>query len=127
MGSSAIDTLSRFGVGILCVVLGIMVLALFFSALSWLNSRGAKPETISVRGILKKDCSAKLKSAVLNIKNLTNPARERCITTSKVSKKTRICAIGSLNGVFRLSFGRQNASAEEFPADSIGLPGKTLK
>ena len=55
MSPTAIETFSTFGVGILCVVLGIIALAAFFSALSWLGRRGAKPETIAVRGILKKD------------------------------------------------------------------------
>ena len=55
MSQTAIDTFSRFGVGILCIVLGIMALALFFTALSWLGHRGAKPETMAVRGVLKKD------------------------------------------------------------------------
>ena len=32
-----------------------MALALFFSALSWLRGRGAKPEPMAVRGVLKKD------------------------------------------------------------------------
>jgi hypothetical protein len=55
MNPRAIETFSTFGVGILCIALGIMALAIFFGALSWLGSRGAKPETIAVRGILKKD------------------------------------------------------------------------
>jgi hypothetical protein len=49
------ETLNTFGVGILCVVLGVMALAIFFTALSWLNGGGAKPETVAVRGVLKKD------------------------------------------------------------------------
>lgn len=55
MSRTAIETFSTFGVGILCIALGIMALALFFTALSWLGRRGAKPETMAVRGILKKD------------------------------------------------------------------------
>jgi hypothetical protein len=55
MSPKAIETFSTFGVGILCAVLGIIALAVFFTALSWLNTRGAKPETMAVRGVLKKD------------------------------------------------------------------------
>ena len=55
MSRAAIDTFSTFGVSILCLVLGIMALALFFIVLSWLGSRGEKPETMAVRGVLKKD------------------------------------------------------------------------
>ncbi len=55
MHPTAIDTLSTFGIGILCIVLGIMALALFFSLLSWIAQRGAKPESLAVRGVLKKD------------------------------------------------------------------------
>lgn len=54
MSRSAIETLSTLGVGVLCVVLGIMALAVFFTLLSRINNAGAKPETISVRGVLKK-------------------------------------------------------------------------
>lgn len=56
MRPEAIQTFSTFGVGILCLALGIMALALFFTALSWLGSRvrGAKPESLAVRGVLKK-------------------------------------------------------------------------
>jgi hypothetical protein len=55
MSPQAIETFSTFGVGILCVVLGVVALAAFFRALRRLDSRGAKPETIAVRGVLKKD------------------------------------------------------------------------
>ena len=55
MSPIAIETFSTFGVGILCVVLGIMALAIFFFILNWATGSGAKPETIAVRGILKKD------------------------------------------------------------------------
>ena len=55
MTPKTIETFSTFGVGILCAVLGIIALAVFFTALSWLNSSGAKPETMAVRSILKKD------------------------------------------------------------------------
>jgi hypothetical protein len=55
MTPKAIETFSTFGVGVLCTVLGIIALAVFFTVLNWLNTRGAKPETIAVRGVLKKD------------------------------------------------------------------------
>ena len=55
MSPQAIETFSTFGVGILCVVLGVVALAAFFRALRRLDRRGAKPETIAVRGVLKKD------------------------------------------------------------------------
>jgi hypothetical protein len=55
MSPKAIETFSTVGVGVLCFALGIMALAIFFSVLSWLGNRGAKPETMAVRGILKKD------------------------------------------------------------------------
>lgn len=55
MTPEAIRTLSTFGVGVLCAVLGIIALAVFFTTLSWFNTRGAKPEAMGVRGVLKKD------------------------------------------------------------------------
>ena len=55
MSQKAIETFSSFGVGVLCLALGIMALAVFFTVLSRLSSDGAKPETMAVRGILKKD------------------------------------------------------------------------
>jgi len=55
MSPTAIETFSTFGVAILCIALGIMALSLFFSLVSFLSSRGGKPETIAVRGILKND------------------------------------------------------------------------
>jgi hypothetical protein len=55
MTPKAIETFSTFGVGVLCAVLGVIALAVFFTVLSWFNTRGAKPETIAVRGVLKKD------------------------------------------------------------------------
>lgn len=54
MTPKAIETFSTFGVGILCAVLGIMALAIFFMLLNRLGG-GAKPETMAVRGVLKKD------------------------------------------------------------------------
>ncbi|WP_435008637.1 hypothetical protein P12x_005847 [Tundrisphaera lichenicola] len=55
MTERAIETFSTFGVGILCIVLGIIALAIFFKTSSWLASRGAKPETLAIRGVLKED------------------------------------------------------------------------
>ncbi|HEV7998374.1 MAG TPA: hypothetical protein VGP63_00755 [Planctomycetaceae bacterium] len=55
MSPHAIETFSTFGVGILCVVLGVIALAVFFAVLRRMDNRGAKPETIAVRGVLKKD------------------------------------------------------------------------
>lgn len=55
MTAKAIETLSTFGVGVLCAVLGIIALAVFFSVMNWLNTRGAEPETMAVRGVLQKD------------------------------------------------------------------------
>lgn len=60
MTPKAIETFSTFGVGILCAVLGIIVLALFFTVLNRITSGGAKPEAMAVRGVLKKDTWAKV-------------------------------------------------------------------
>ena len=46
---------STFGVAIVCIALGIMALAIFFTILSRITSGGAKPDTMAVRGVLKKD------------------------------------------------------------------------
>lgn len=55
MNPNAIETLSTFGVGILCAVLGMIALAIFFTALNWLKSFGTSPDTTAIRGVLKKD------------------------------------------------------------------------
>lgn len=55
MNPTAVEMFSTLGVGVLCVVLGVMALAIFFTVLSRINSGGAKPETMSVRGVLKKN------------------------------------------------------------------------
>ena len=60
MTDSAIETFSTVGVGVLCIAIGIIVLAIFFSLLSRLSQPGAKPETVAVRGILKKNTWAKV-------------------------------------------------------------------
>jgi len=55
MSRTAIEMFSTLGVGVLCVVLGIMALAIFFTLLSRITSGGGKPDTLSVRGVLKKN------------------------------------------------------------------------
>ena len=55
MSPNAIETFSTFGVGVLCLALAVMALALFFKAMSWLGNLGAKPEDMAIRGVLKKD------------------------------------------------------------------------
>lgn len=55
MNQTAIEMFSTVGVAVLCIALGIMALGVFFSVLGRINSAGAKPETMSVRGVLKKD------------------------------------------------------------------------
>ena len=60
MNKTAIEMFSTLGVGVLCIVLGIVALAIFFTVLSRINLGGAKPETMSVRGVLTKDTWAKV-------------------------------------------------------------------
>ena len=36
-------------------MLGIIALAIFFKVLNWLGGRGTKPDSLAVRGVLKKD------------------------------------------------------------------------
>ena len=55
MPDAATSMFSTFGVAILCIVLGIMALTIFFKTLSRLSQSGAAPDTLAVRGILKKD------------------------------------------------------------------------
>jgi len=55
MSPKAIETFSTFGVGVLCAVLGVIALGVFFTALAWFNTSGEKPEAVAVRGVLKKD------------------------------------------------------------------------
>jgi hypothetical protein len=55
MNQTAIEMFSTVGVAILCIALGVMALAIFFTILSRINDSGTKPDTIAVRGILKKD------------------------------------------------------------------------
>ena len=51
---------STAGVAVLCIVLGIFSLAIFFTVLGRINRAGVTPETLAVRGILKKDTWAKV-------------------------------------------------------------------
>ena len=60
MNDTAIEMFSTFGVGVFCIVLSIMALAVFFTLLNRINRGGAKPDTIAVRGVLKKDTWAKV-------------------------------------------------------------------
>lgn len=55
MNRTAIEMFSTLGVGVLCVVLGVMALAIFFTILGRINRGGTKPDTMSVRGVLKKN------------------------------------------------------------------------
>ena len=55
MNADAIKMFSTAGVAVLCIVLGIIVLTVFFQIVASLNSRGPKPEAITIRGVLKKD------------------------------------------------------------------------
>jgi hypothetical protein len=55
MSQTATEMFSTFGVAILCIALGIMALAIFFTLLSRLSRGRAKPDAIAVRGILKKN------------------------------------------------------------------------
>lgn len=60
MNPTAIEVFSTFGVGVLCVVMGIMALVLFLKALNRWGGSGAQPDTIAIRGVLKKDTWAKV-------------------------------------------------------------------
>ncbi|ELP34619.1 hypothetical protein [Rhodopirellula baltica] len=55
MNRTAIEMFSTLGVGVLCIVLGVMALAIFFTVLSRITSGDTKPDTMSVRGVLKKN------------------------------------------------------------------------
>ena len=52
-----IETISIVGAIVLAISGGIVMLTLFFRGMSWLSG-GAKPETIAVRGVLKKETLA---------------------------------------------------------------------
>lgn len=49
------QTISVAGAVVAVGVAAIVVLTLFFRGLSWLSSTGSKPDTIAIRGVLKKD------------------------------------------------------------------------
>lgn len=55
MNRTAIEIFSTLGVGVLCVVLGVMALAIFFTVLGRINRGGTKPDTMSVRRVLEKN------------------------------------------------------------------------
>ena len=55
MNRTAVEMFSTLGVGVLCVVVGVMALAVFFTVLARINSGGTKPDTMSVRGVLKRN------------------------------------------------------------------------
>jgi hypothetical protein len=60
MNLTAIEMFSTLGVGVLCIVLGVMALAIFFTVLGRVKRAGQNPETIAVRGILTRDTWAKV-------------------------------------------------------------------
>ena len=113
MSPTAIDTLSTFGVGILCIVLGIIALAIFFKVLNWLGGRGTKPDSMSVRGVLKKDTWA-----TVHMQGGKTFERVRFIGfTNTENIKTHLPY--ELNGMVILedSEGRQSRSCEGNPYD----------
>ncbi|MGL4465214.1 MAG: hypothetical protein ACRDD1_18935 [Planctomycetia bacterium] len=55
MIEKALTTISTFGVAILCVVLAIMALSLFYAVLNRFNTSGEWTHTLALRGVLKKD------------------------------------------------------------------------
>jgi hypothetical protein len=60
MNQSAIEMFSTVGVAVLCIVLGIIALAIFFTVLSRINRADSTRETLAVRGVLKKETWAKV-------------------------------------------------------------------
>lgn len=52
------ETVSVVGAVVTAIVAGIMVLTLFFRGMAWISGASAKPETVAVRGVLKKDTLA---------------------------------------------------------------------
>ena len=55
---SFVETFSVVGAVVLAIVGGVVVLTLFYRGLSWISGAGSKPETIAVRGVLKRDTLA---------------------------------------------------------------------
>lgn len=53
-----VETLGGVGAVVIAIVAGVIVLTLFYRGLSWLSGEGSKPETIAVRGVLKRDTLA---------------------------------------------------------------------
>lgn len=53
-----VDTLSSVGGVVTAIVGGVVVLTLFYRGLSWISGAGSKPETIAIRGVLKRDTLA---------------------------------------------------------------------
>lgn len=60
MTPSAIEMFSTTGVAVLCIVLGIISLSIFFTVLSRITRSGSTPVTLSVEGVLTKDTWAKV-------------------------------------------------------------------
>lgn len=54
MNETTIETLSTVGVSVLCIVLGIMLVSIFFWLASLIKGTGKEPDTIAVRGVLTK-------------------------------------------------------------------------
>lgn len=50
-----IETLGMTSGILLAFVVAIMILTLFYKGLAWLSGTGAAPESLAVRGVLKKD------------------------------------------------------------------------
>jgi len=50
-----LETLGVTGGVVLAIVAGVVILTLFYRCLAWINDAGTKPETMAIRGILKKD------------------------------------------------------------------------
>ena len=53
-----VDTLSSVGGVVTAIVGGVVVLTLFYRGLAWLSADGEKPNTIALRGVLKRDTLA---------------------------------------------------------------------
>jgi hypothetical protein len=53
-----VDTLSSVGGVVTAMVGGVVVLTLFYRGLAWLSADGEKPNTIALRGVLKRDTLA---------------------------------------------------------------------
>ncbi len=49
-----VETINVAGAIVAVIVAAIVVLTLFFRGMSWISGAGSKPETIAIRGVLKK-------------------------------------------------------------------------